>query len=552
MNATKRKFNTLIQGIGARSPHAPDLDDGHTGALNHDEAIPSSPLSRIASASIATPDATAAKSNAPTQTSPSTPSTDPLNKRRRIGVVEMTPPSNGKTGNTTISNVVLKKWTATTTSTTSTSRVQKETRNEPPRYCPSDRDQLIKRLATFQELTEWTPKPDKVNEIEWAKRGWVCQGGERVRCTLCHKELVVKINTKTVDGKQVPVVVGSDVEQGLAKRYSELIIEAHEEDCLWRRHGCDDSLLRLPLAVPQAALASLRERYDDLCTRPSFLPYFFNLRLPQTLDLKAVHAQLPPTFFTKPPPPPTNPSTPSDVALALALTGWQGLTNPRIGAVPNSATCATCLRRLGLWMFRSKEVDEATGEVLVPAPMDHLDPVREHRFFCPWRNAAVQQNPGSKTKDKDNNNKAMPGWEILAQTLKNSAYLRQQAEKSAHRTNPFHRAAASLPGTPSRGGSKNWRDHFETQTPTTHGKEIPATPEKPMAGTMMGHEEEEEDLAARDAKDKERWAKLRRVKSLFDTKGRKKAQRALSRPGTASSRPPTAHSRQESVNGGKA
>jgi hypothetical protein len=50
---------------------------------------------------------------------------------------------------------------------------------------------------------------------------------------------VVRTNTRTVEGKEVPVVVGSDVEQGLAKRFSELIIEAHDEDCLWRRHGCD-------------------------------------------------------------------------------------------------------------------------------------------------------------------------------------------------------------------------------------------------------------------------------------------------------------------------
>ncbi|KAI1271012.1 zf-C3HC-domain-containing protein [Xylaria sp. FL0933] len=516
MNATKRKFNTLIQGIGTRSPHAPELDDGHTPA--RDQATPSSPLSRL-SASISTPDVTA-RASMSAFNSPS-PSADLLSKRRRIGIVETSP--NGKTSTTTISNVVLKKWTASTTA------AQTDNRSEPPRYCPSDRDELIRRLGTFQELTEWTPKPDKINEIEWAKRGWVCQGGERVRCTLCHKELVVKTNMRTVDGKQVPVVVGSDVEQGLTKRFSELIIDAHEEDCLWRRHGCDDSLLRLPLAVPQTALTSLRQRYDDLCTRPSFLPYLFNLRLPPTLDLKAVRSQLPPTFFTNPPPPSTNPSTPNDVALALALTGWQGLTNPRIGAVPNSATCATCLRRLGLWMFRSKEVDEATGEVIVPAPMDHLDPVREHRFFCPWRNPTAQQNPGAKTKD------TKAGWEILAQTLKNSAYLRQQAEKSGHRT-PFHRAAASLPGTPSRSSKRDGEGQAAMETPDKPGDE----------------QEEEEDMAVRDAKDKERWAKLRRVKSLFDTKGRKKQQRALSRPGTASSRPPTAHSRQESVGGEKA
>ncbi|KAI8623027.1 zf-C3HC-domain-containing protein [Xylariaceae sp. FL1651] len=515
MNATKRKFNTLLQGIGARSaPQQSEPDGSHTPTRDDATQFSSSPSRPPPS--ISTHDASVAATMA--AFGAESPSAEILNKRRRVGVLETTSPSQ-KASTTTISNSVLKRWTPG--NTTATATAQKDTRTEPSRYCPSDRDELIRRLGTFQELTIWTPKPESINEIEWAKRGWICQGKERVRCTLCHKELVVKTNTKTVEGKEVPVVVGSDIEQALAKRFADLIINAHEEDCLWRRHGCDDSLLRLPLAVPQTALASLRERYDDLCTRPSFLPYLFNLRLPPTLDLEATKAQLPPTFFTEPPPPSTNPSSPSDVALALALTGWQGLTNPRIGAVPNSATCATCLRRLGLWMFRSKEVNEATGEVIVPAPMDHLDPVREHRFFCPWRNAIAQQNPGAKTKD------TKAGWEILAQTLKNGAYLRQQADRSKQRT-ALHRPVASLPGTPSRGGQRNSEEGLV------------------MLGPDMV-EDEEEDMAARDAKDKERWAKLRRVKSLFDTKGRKKLQRTLNGSRSATSRPPTAHSRQESV-----
>ncbi|KAI1178359.1 C3HC zinc finger-like-domain-containing protein [Nemania sp. FL0916] len=520
MNATKRKFNTLLQGIGPRAPLAPDPKDGLT--FPDDEGVASSPLSRL-SASIS--NTTPVKATTSTLSTYSTfhtpsPSAELLGKRRRIGNIEMASPQQ-KTATATVSNIVMKKWTPSATATTVSSK-KRDTSTAPPKYCPSDRDELIRRLGTFQELTEWTPKPDRVNEIEWAKRGWICQGKERVRCTLCHKELVVKTNTRTVEGKEAPVVVGSDVEHGLAKRFSELIIEAHEEDCLWRRHGCDDSLLRLPLAVPKAALASLRDRYDDLCTRSSFLPYAFNLRLPSTLDLKTVRSQLPPTFFTDPPPPKTNPSSPSDVALALALTGWQGLTNPRIGAVPNSATCATCLRRLGLWMFKSKEVDEVTGEIIVPAPMDHLDPLREHRLFCPWRNATAQQNPGAKTKD----NKA--AWEVLAQTLKNSAYLRQEGEKSTQRS-LFHRPAASLPGTPFRNRGQGGDGQAD----------VMMTPDKP--------EDEEEDMAARDAKDKERWAKLRRVKSLFETKGKKILQRTVSRPGTATSRPPTAHSRKESL-----
>ncbi|KAK6956660.1 hypothetical protein Daesc_001939 [Daldinia eschscholtzii] len=504
MNATKRKFNALLQGIGAKpTPQSPS-----TEAQNY---IADSPVNRPStpnSTSLPTNNALTPNKEMPSGSVPSTPSD--LLKRRRI--LESSP-GNEKSGGTIVSNVVLKKWAPNGNAISPA----KGAKDEAPKYCPGDRDELIRRLGTFQELTEWTPKPDKVNEIEWAKRGWVCQGKERVRCTLCHKELVVKMNKKEVDGKEGPVIVGSDIENALVKRFVELIIDAHQEDCLWRKRGCDDTLLRLSLTSPSTALVSLRQRYDELCARQFFLPYLFNLRLPAGLDLQAIKSQLTPSFFTDPPPPSTNPSVPNDVALALALTGWQGLTNPRVGAVPNSATCATCLRRLGLWMFKSKEVDEETNQILVPAPMDYLDPIREHRFFCPWRNAAVQHNPGSKKVD----NKT--AWEVLLQTIKNNSYLRAQAEKSNQR-GFFHRSSASVPTTPAKGGQ------------TADGR-----------SPMLGSEDEEEDMSARDAKDKERWARLRKVKNLFDTKNGKKLRRSLSRPTTATSRPATSHSRQGSV-----
>ena len=98
---------------------------------------------------------------------------------------------------------------------------------------------------------------------------------------------------------------------------------------------------------------------------------------------------------------------PNRSALTLALFGWQGLSNPRIGAVPNSASCHTCLRRLGLWMFKSKEVD-ADGNILVSAPMEHLDTVREHRSFCPWKNPQAQsREPSSSAPDVDKT-----GWGV--------------------------------------------------------------------------------------------------------------------------------------------
>ncbi|ORY61388.1 C3HC zinc finger-like-domain-containing protein [Pseudomassariella vexata] len=518
MNATKRKFNALIQGIGTRSsPQAPD--GGHeniTRTTSRDAVLESPSLNRT--------QAETTNSTTPTRPNDKSPipmssiTSDFLSKRRRVAALGSTTGNESPLGSTNISDVVLKKTTTATPS--------KDAKVAPPRYCPGDRDQLIRRLGTFQELTEWTPKPDKVNEIEWAKRGWVCQGKERVRCTLCSKELVVKTSKRNVDGKEVPVTVGSDFEQALVKKFAELMVEAHEDDCPWRRRGCDDSLLRLVLTSPSTALPSLRQRYDELCARPAFLPYQFNLRLPPSFSLQAVKAQLPPNFFTEPTPSTSSSATPNDVALALALTGWQGLNNPRIGPVPNSAACATCLRRLGLWMFKSKEVDPETNEILVPAPMDHLDPVREHRFFCPWRNAGAQRNSGSHASEKEDKT----AWEVLAVTIRNASHLRGQTDRSGTPSKGVHGRSKSTI-VPGKGANA------VMSSPTTPGREDGRLV---MLGPDMVEDEEDENV--KEVKDKERWARLRRVKSLFNTKNGKRLQRSLSRPGTASNRPDTAKS----------
>ncbi len=186
-------------------------------------------------------------------------------------------------------------------------------------------------------------------------------------------------------------------------------------------------------------------------------------------------------------------------------------------------------------MFKSREADEATGQVIVPAPMDHLDPVREHRFFCPWRNPSVQKNPASKVKE------SKAGWEVLAETLKNTAYLRKQAEKSS-RSRLFHRSSASVPVTPSKGAKGTNKSGGNGAGGDQQREEDQVEPPTPDIDSVSGLDEEE-DLAVREAKDKERWARLRRVKSLFDTKNGKRLKRTLSRPSSTApaSRPTTAH-----------
>ncbi|POR34008.1 mRNA export factor rsm1 [Tolypocladium paradoxum] len=487
MNATKRKFNALLQGLS--NPRS-STSESSPKSMNGD--------SRRGTSAAASQDAL-------------------LQKRRRLGFPESTAPtmySSSPNTVSTISSVVLRRSGTQTGAKTGKDALAK--------YCPGDRDELLKRLATFQELTDWTPKPDRVNEVEWAKRGWICQGKEKVRCVLCHKELIVKLNRKEVDGAEVPVLVPSEIEGALVDKYRELMVASHQQDCLWRKRGCDDTLLRLSFSSSTATLAALRQRYDELCTRASFLPYEFNLRLPDNLNLDEILSQLPLDFFTDPAPSEeSDASTTKPVnrtALALALMGWQGLSNARIGAVPNSASCHSCLRRLGLWMFKSKEVDE-NGQVLVPAPMDHLDPLREHRFFCPWKSARAQSTGATSSGAGTE----LAGWETLSQTIKNGSHLRDVYEGRSKRLGRIFPDSVG-PFTPARGTSSILG---------TPAAATPAGPDTPVADAA--HDDGEVDEKARDAKDKERWARLRKVKSLFDTKAAKKLRRPLSRPGTGHS-----------------
>ncbi|KXH65787.1 hypothetical protein CSAL01_03375 [Colletotrichum salicis] len=528
MNATKRKFNALIQGMGRSSASTKSND---TTSLPSESPRPSTTSLQPSNTNSTNTNTTADTSAKPSMSIEE----DILLKRRRLqalteknaATINSSPSirATGAGASTTFSNVSLKKWVPRSANVTEVKHA--------PKFAPSDRNELLKRLASFQEITDWTPKPDAVNEVEWAKRGWVCQGKDRVRCTLCNKELVVKLNKREVDGKEVPVLVASDVgrfmvasprlyseligeaEEALVEKYSDLIVTAHIEECLWRKQGCDNSLLRLSLTNAKISMEALRTRYDELRARKPFLPYEFNLRLPEGLNIDNVLAQLPEDFFTSPPPTKDSPdpNEPNRVALALAMMGWQGLTNPRIGAVPNSASCHTCLRRLGLWMFKSKEVS-ADGEILIPAPMDHLDPVKEHRFFCPWKNPVAQRlgsaKPGSDT--------GLAAWKLLTQVLKNDAYLRGALEDRPKNRSTWHNRGASVPSTPVRRGAA-----------------APSTPggyDSPSAATEPAGDEDEQ---SREAKDKERWARLRRVKSLFESKNAKKIRRQLSRPGTARS-----------------
>lgn len=122
-----------------------------------------------------------------------------------------------------------------------------------PNFAPWDRDQFLQRLKTFRHVDKWMSKPDKINEVEWAKKGWSCTGKETVRCLGgCEKEVVVKLErdppAQSEPDGEVPVEEDTHEEDDdwreeaqklLVEKYSEMIGNAHEGGCLWRRRGCD-------------------------------------------------------------------------------------------------------------------------------------------------------------------------------------------------------------------------------------------------------------------------------------------------------------------------
>jgi len=182
MNATKRKFNALLNGIGTKST----TNVSSKGANNAD--------------------------------SNTTSGADLQAKKRRIANSSFTKESPASNALSTMRDKNIRSMIGPT-----------ET-GDAPKYAPWDRTAFLQRLKSFSNLTDWTPKPSKVNEVEWAKRGWVCQKQERVRCSLCNMEILVKLNRKEVDGKEIPVYVAQNI--GM------LFTDLHYDLCLLSSRRC--------------------------------------------------------------------------------------------------------------------------------------------------------------------------------------------------------------------------------------------------------------------------------------------------------------------------
>ncbi|KAH0290433.1 zf-C3HC-domain-containing protein [Aureobasidium namibiae CBS 147.97] len=368
-------------------------------------------------------------------------------------------------------------------------------------FAPWSHDAFVKRLRSFGPVTMWHPKPDAVGEVEWAKRGWWCVDTNTVGCKGgCGQRLLVKVEP-IVKRRRVQEEEGEDeedrdeeenqqeLEQALVDKYRELIVEAHSEDCLWRKAGCKDDIYRLPIVKTTVWQPELRARYQSLL---SIAPSLANLTL-QPADLTPsptkILANLPSALLNTAEEENTDQDTEmseetKQKALQIAISGWRGSTESSTQLL----SCSACFQRIGLWMYQPdyKPHRFSTDDDDEDSPQDRsLHLIQLHREHCPWRNSTTQAATG--------NYAGKCAYEILLDVL--DRYIDEQRRRSR----------GTIQGTVAgevesdAGVTEDGRESLALET-------LPSMPELSRTET--------------EKLDRERLSKLRRLKTVLGFKRR--------------------------------
>ncbi|KAJ5721639.1 uncharacterized protein N7483_009573 [Penicillium malachiteum] len=282
-----------------------------------------------------------------------------------------------------------------------------------PAWSPLSRETFLHRLETYHGKNQWPSKPTPINEVAWAKLGWICTGDHRVTCVSeCGGSVFVdvpddgEILGDDFDADQI--AVRTEVRDKLVEMYKEQMLEAHGKWCQWRRLSSDDAIQHIQIYNNEAATWGVLTRYQNIMKMADQLPAIDVIQIPDGFDLETVMKTLPEMWTeelqkaseasdaqeessgTGPEPmegveestpqqPAETPNSINKAALVLAFLGWE----PSVDGHAGILNCRACFQRLGLWLYKPKP----NGDEPV---YSSLDVAAEHMDYCPWINRAAQ------------------------------------------------------------------------------------------------------------------------------------------------------------------
>ena len=133
------------------------------------------------------------------------------------------------------SRLFRRKHPASTTSST--------TAREEKAYSPFDRREFDRRLSSFRtNVSDWPPKPERINEVKWALRGWELAGKNTVACQRCSNRVTVDIEQNELGSEESEIDRErrrTETEESLIALYYDRIIDGHVGSCPWRQRGCN-------------------------------------------------------------------------------------------------------------------------------------------------------------------------------------------------------------------------------------------------------------------------------------------------------------------------
>ncbi|PWA64270.1 C3HC zinc finger-like protein [Artemisia annua] len=118
---------------------------------------------------------------------------------------------------------------------------------------PWDREELLKRLATFKSMT-WFAKPQVVSAIECARRGWVNVDMDIIACESCGARLLFS----------TPSSWAQEQVEKAALVFSLKLNNGHKLHCPWVDNACDEKLAQFPPTSPLDLVNNYKNRCASL------------------------------------------------------------------------------------------------------------------------------------------------------------------------------------------------------------------------------------------------------------------------------------------------